>query len=171
MPPRSAVTRVVLVALLVLAATGCGNGDDAGESRLPPVELVALEDGSALLLDEPADAPRVINLWATWCAPCRTELPHFDEVAQQAGPSIAMLGVNVGEGTSTAAALVEELGLRFSQSVNPAGDITSELEVTGLPATVFATADGEILQVHGGVLDDDQLRDRIDELFGVTIDA
>ncbi len=171
---RRAAVRLSLVGLALMAA-GCGADDDAAadDGRLPAVTLVALEeDGSAgadFRLDDDAPAPRVINLWATWCAPCRAELPAFDRVAAEAGAELAMLGVNVGESPDQAIELVAELGIGFPQGVDPTGDITAELGVAGLPATVFASADGEILDVHGGALTAGQLVDRIDEVFGLAI--
>ena len=61
---------------LVLGA--CGGSDDAG-GRLPDVEVETLRGGEAFRLDE-LEGPAVVNLWATWCAPCKRELPEFEAV-------------------------------------------------------------------------------------------
>ena len=172
MTPRTLLRGIVAVLTVALVAACGGAGDGAtDDARLPAIELIGLDDGAAAMLDEPSDAPRVINLWASWCAPCRSELPAFDEVATELGDAVAVLGVNVGEDPDTATALVDELGITFPQRVDPASEITAALEIAGLPATVFTTADGRILDVHGGTLDADELRTRIDELFGVTSDV
>ena len=160
-----------MASLGVVAASCGGDTEPAASDQLPALTVIGLADGEASRLDTPAAAPQVINLWATWCAPCRSELPAFDTVATAAGPSIAMHGVNVGEDQATAASLIAELGIDFAQSVDPSGDITAEVGVATLPATIFATADGEILEVHNGALDAEQLARSIGDLFGVTVDV
>ncbi len=153
--------------MAVTASCSVEDGDET--SRLPALTLALLDGGGGAEIDLGATsaAPRVINLWATWCAPCRAELPAFDEVAAGAGDRVDFLGVNVAEDPQTAAALIEELGLRFAQAVDPDGDLGAELEVVGLPSTVFATATGEIVEIHTGPLTEDELTERIDALFGI----
>ena len=160
------------LAVTVLLA-GCAGEDGASDDdTLPSIELIDLAAPDETIdLAATTAAPRVINLWATWCAPCRAELPAFDEVADRAGDAIAMLGVNIGEGTEQARELIDELGVGFPQGVDPSGDVTAELRVSGLPATLFTTADGEVLHVHAGPLDADDLIRKIDEHFGVQVDA
>ena len=162
-----------IAAVIAAASLAACAGDEGGEApTLPSIELIDLADPDAAIdLAAPTEAPRVINLWATWCAPCRAELPAFDHVADQAGPSIAMLGVNIGEGTHEAGELIAELDVGFRQAVDPSGDITAQLEVTGLPATLFTTADGDVLHVHAGPLDADDLVAKIEQYFGVRVDA
>ena len=164
--------RVLAVVIAAGLLAGC-TGDGAGDARsLPSIDLIDLADPDAAIdLAAPTEAPRVINLWATWCAPCRAELPAFDHVAEQAGASISMLGVNIGEGTDAAGELIAELDVGFRQAVDPTGDITAQLEVTGLPATLFATADGDVLHVHAGPIDADDLVAKIEQHFGVLVDA
>ncbi len=155
------------------AVAGCSgdSGDDA--SVLPALTLTLLDDGGGAELDlgAAAVAPRVINLWATWCTPCRAELPAFNTVAMAAGDSLEFLGVNVAEDAGKASTLIEELGLTFPQAVDPDGDLSAELEVVGLPSTVFATPDGEVVEIHTGPLSEEDLVRRIAELFDVTVDA
>ncbi len=155
---------------LVVPVGACSGGDNSeGDARkLPGLTLTLIDDSGGIEFDLGAAtaAPRVINLWATWCAPCRAELPAFDDVAAAQGDAIDMLGINVAEDMERAAALVGELGLTFPQAIDPAGDVTAELEIAGLPSTIFATADGEIVEVHTGPLTEDSLTDKIDDLFG-----
>lgn len=163
-----------LMLVLAVALAGCSSAGTEGDdgTALPALTMVDLADPDhSIELASITDAPRVINLWATWCAPCRSELPAFDEVAGRAGSNIAMLGINVGEDVEQAAWLIDELGIGFPQAVDPTGDVTAELGIAGLPATLFATGDGEILDVHSGPLDADELISRIDEHFGVDLDA
>jgi thiol-disulfide isomerase/thioredoxin len=161
----------ILVLTSVLAASCSGDGSTEATDRLPDLVVIDLETGDSRRLDEPQAAPQVINLWATWCAPCRSELPAFDAVADAAGSSITMLGVGVGENPGSAATLIDELEIGFRQSVDPGGDVNAAIGVSTLPATVFATADGEVLDVHSGALDAPGLALRIEQLFGVVVDV
>ncbi len=158
---------------LMIGAVGCSGGgeSDGAPLKLPPLSLSLIDHGGGAEIDlgTASSAPRVINLWATWCAPCRAELPAFDAVATAAGASLDVLGVNVAEDMEKAEALVAELGLTFPQAVDPDGDLSAELEVTGLPATIFATTDGEIVEIHTGPLSEEALVERVDELFEVTV--
>ena len=149
---------------MALGAAACGGGGDDGE-RLPALGLERLDASGTLRTDELGEVPAVVNLWATWCVPCRAELPAFDEVAAEVADSVRVLGVNVGEERATAEALVAELGLGFEQYLDPDADLSAELGVTTMPTTVFVAAGGDIVEVHAGPLTADELRDRIDAAF------
>lgn len=165
-----------LVAALVLAvgmAAGCGvdmTGDRAGagdeRSTLPAVELRAL-GGSAAIMSTDITGPAVVNLWATWCAPCRLELPAFQAVHADLGDRVRFIGVNQSEDPARAQAFLDEIGVTYEQLIDPDGDLLASLRVTGLPATVFLAQDGTWV-LHSGVLTEDYLRELIGETLGVT---
>ena len=111
-----------------------------------------------------AGEARALNLWATWCTPCRAELPAFDAVAGRTD-DVAIIGVNVGDTGNDAAELVEELGLSFDQVLDPSAAVQRALKITGMPATIFVDTSGEILQVHNGELTETELEDLLDELY------
>ena len=159
--PRRLRTHLLGGFLAVALLAGCG-GSDA--STALPGELVAVDGGTALDLAS-AEQPLVVNLWATWCTPCRRELPDFDQVAA-ARSDVAVVGVNIGESADAAAGLVDELGLTFPQYLDPDGELQLALTVAALPATAFITTDGEVLEVHSGALTAAELDERIDHHFG-----
>jgi thiol-disulfide isomerase/thioredoxin len=156
------VVAAALALVVALGAAACGGGD--GE-RLPSLGLERLDAPGTLRTDELGDLPVVVNLWATWCVPCRAELPAFDEVAAEMAGSVRVVGVNVGEERATAEALVAELGLGFEQYLDPDADLSAGLGVTTMPTTVFVDAGGDIVDLHAGPLTADELRDRIDTAF------
>ena len=171
--PRPVLRLLVTLAAVAMVAVGCG--DDTDESaadddtnRLPALVLAAL-DGGEIDLAEPTDTPRVLNLWATWCAPCRAELPAFDEVAAEAPPTVAIVGVNVGDDIDSVESFVAELGLGFPQLLDPDAELNAALGVTNMPTTLFVEPDGTITFVHLGAVDTDDLTALVEEHLGVAI--
>lgn len=149
--------------VLLLLATGCAA---AGEDRvLPEADLELLAGGTYDL--QQTGEPRALNLWATWCAPCRAELPAFDDVASRV-EGVDIVGINVGDNGPDASELVEELGLSFTQVLDPNASVQQALRITGMPSTIFVDADGEIVQVHAGELDTEELETLLADLFDAS---
>ncbi|MEM7091618.1 MAG: TlpA disulfide reductase family protein [Actinomycetota bacterium] len=157
--PRFATLAVALA--LVLLASACGSATE--ERALPDVELERLGAQGTLTVNDPV-GPTVYNLWATWCAPCRAELPAFDAVAART-TDVEIIGVNVGDTGPDAGELVAELELRFPQVLDPTARIQRGLRIPGLPATIFVDSEGDVLSVHNGELTEEELDELIDENF------
>ena len=154
---------LALIAIVLLAAS-CGA---TGEDRVLPVEnfqVVGSDDSYAL---QQTGQHRALNLWATWCAPCRAELPDFDDVAGRV-EGVDIVGINVGESGEQAEGLIEELGLSFTQVLDPQATVQTELRITGMPATIFVDESGDIVQVHNGELNTEELETLLGDLFGAT---
>jgi cytochrome c biogenesis protein CcmG/thiol:disulfide interchange protein DsbE len=152
--------------LVLIGGSACSN--DVGQANgLPDVALVPVAPSGAARSAADITGPAVVNLWATWCGPCRKELPAFQAVAEQLQGSVDIIGVNQGDDAEAAAAYLEEIGVTFPQYLDADGDLTAELRITGLPATVFIAADGTI-DVHSGAVDEAELLDLVDEQFGIT---
>lgn len=142
-----------VAALVVLGA--CTGGDGEAARRLPDLELRGLEvDTSTLDLGE-LRGPAVINLWATWCRPCREELPAFQQVAADRA-DVRFIGVNSQE-TADARAYLDELGVTYDQFVDDRGQLAEELGAAALPVTVVIAADGAITTEHLGPMSVDDL--------------
>ena len=156
--------------MLAVIVAGCGSaGGRAAADGALSVELTTLDGENTVTLGEQAELPRVVNLWAQWCAPCRRELPTLDAVAAEADGLVEVIGVNIGDDPPEAARIVDELGLGFTQLLDRGGDLTAELGVVTMPSTVFVGADGAIAEVHAGELTSDELRSLIAEHLGVDL--
>ena len=165
---------LALVALVTL--TACGSGDDGGGAAtasgaeagdvLPAVEIVPLTDGDAISLDE-IDGPAVVNLWATWCAPCRREIPDFEAVHRARRDEVRFVGINVGEDASPAAAFIDEVGATYDQFRDPEGFVVTELRTTAMPVTLVIDAAGVVTTRNLGPMDESDLNDVIDEALGL----
>lgn len=180
-----AVAVAALALLLVGAMTGLGPGGDPGgggssESGdpsgptlrpgqvagrgdvLPAMELTA-HDGSTIDLSDLRGRPTVINFFASWCAPCVAEMPLFEQVHQDLGDSVELLGIASTDTLEEELDLIERTGVTYPTARDPLGEVMGSLGVVGLPSTVFVDADGRIVEYHVGELDAEELRSLIDE--------
>lgn len=163
---------VAAAAALALVAGACGGGGDGGGGdgaasgdRLPDVMLTPLSGGDEVSLRD-IEGPAVINLWATWCTPCRREIPDFEAVHRERGDAVTFVGVNVGEDADRAAAFILDTGATYDQYLDPAGLVTTGLEATTMPVTVVVDAAGTVVARHMGQMGRGDLRTAIDDATG-----
>jgi cytochrome c biogenesis protein CcmG/thiol:disulfide interchange protein DsbE len=161
------------LALLTLPlASGCGTQAPEVSSPTPsqararlagsPAELAALHVQAGRLLDGGLAAyearitrlrgrPVVVNAWASWCPPCRTEMPYFSRMAVRLGRRVAFLGVNAGDADDDARRFLRKHFVPYPSYVDPHDQIAHEIGVrAGLPTTVFYGRDGQVAYVHQG---------------------
>jgi len=152
----------------VVALAACGSGGGAagglGES-LPSVEVSPLDGGNSIALDT-IGGPAVVNLWATWCVPCRTEMPEFEAVHRERGDEVRFVGVNIGDDADQATEFLDEVAVTFDQYLDPDGSVQTGLAATQLPVTVVIDADGEITTKVVGRMDQTALEAAIDDAVG-----
>ncbi len=141
-------------------ATSATGGDQA---QAPLFALADLFDASlARRLDDYAGQPVILNFWASWCVPCRIEMPALQQAydnGRQAG--LVVLGVNETyiDSLDAAQEFYRELALTFPAVRDDTG-ITSEMkyQIIGLPTTVFISPEGQIVHRHIGQMTEDQVR-------------
>jgi thiol-disulfide isomerase/thioredoxin len=161
--PRAALPAAVAVVVASLASVVGSCGGDA-TARLPDVEVESFDGGEVVLSS--IDGPAVVNLWATWCAPCRREIPDFEAVHRERGDDVRFVGVNVGDDADDARAFLDEVGATYDQYRDPEGFVVTALGTSTMPVTLIVAADGTIVTTHLGPMDRDDLHDAIDGLIG-----
>ena len=163
-----------LVAVCLVWAVGCGSTTDpepgaaSAPSTLPPTALVDLADGSPVELARYGDTPVIVNLWAPWCTPCRTEMPVLQAAQDRFAGGVQVVGVTDDADRDEAIAAAETAGVTYPLLVDADGGLQADLAVTSLPATVFLGSDGEVLELHTGALDAAALDERIGQLYGLS---
>lgn len=157
---------LLALAGLVLLASSCA---PAGEDRVLPQAELDLLGGGTYELRQTGQA-RALNLWGTWCAPCRAELPAFEDVASRV-QGVEIVGVNTGDDAESAHALIDELDLSFRQVFDPDATVQSSLQITGMPATIFVDEKGKIVQIHSGELEAGELETLLTDLLGASFDS
>jgi thiol-disulfide isomerase/thioredoxin len=142
-----ALAAVAGVSCWAIATAAAGNGGE--HETLPAVTLLDL-DGHARVLPRTHGRPLVVNLWASWCGPCRAEMPMLT-AAQRNMPSVDIALVNQGETPQTVRAFLDAQQLSAgSVLLDPALAWASATHVRGFPTTLFYAADGTLLAAHLG---------------------
>ena len=116
------------------------------DDALPDLTLDCLGGGSAVRLSGLAGTPTVINFWASWCAPCREELPLLAKAHRAYGDKLRVLGVDFDDSAPDAALeLAEQSGVTYPLLSDRDGDAKAPFKVIGLPQTVFVDAQGTMV--------------------------
>jgi peroxiredoxin len=127
----------------------------------PDFSLLNL-DGEQITLSELRGQPVMINLWATWCAPCRIEMPHIqDRFERYAGEGFLVLAVDFDEPAGIVADFRDELGLTFDILLDPGAEVQELYRNRNYPSTFFVDADGVIQVQHIGLMTEGQLDENL----------
>jgi len=159
----------VLVGVLTVSAwsiTGCqratggtaaGKGNRAtSASPAPDFEIPLFGSEAHFRLSDHRGQGVVINFWASWCTPCREEMPILEEGWRAyKDHGIIFIGVNVSDSEEKAVAFLQEVGVTYPNGPDPGGEVSALYRLIGLPETFFVTPDGTIAQrVIGGVTEE-----------------
>jgi peroxiredoxin len=169
-----AVTAILLIG--VNATVGLFSDPDIlrDGDRFPDFALQTI-DGDAVRLSNFAGRPVVLNFWATWCSPCRREMPLLNAAhLQYADQGLAVLGLAVNEPASVVQPFIDATGVQYPIMVDVPGDdgplsgsasILAMLGQKGLPTTVFLNSGGVIRRIYVGELSWAYLADQITKLW------
>lgn len=115
-------------------SAGHGAAGTTGQ-HLPAVTLPCLGQGPAVVMNGGHTVPTVVNLWASWCLPCKLEMPRLREAAGRAGPQALFLGVDVKDDPAAAARFLARTGVRYPQVQDRTGQLLVDLRLPGIPLT------------------------------------
>jgi len=185
MPPRFRfqLRSVTLLLGATLVVAGCASGSAARAPGAQPSHQAAPAPAGALRLrmagfaggpdyvlpDDLAGRPLVLNVWASWCGPCRLEMPAFEQVYRQAAGQVGFLGLDNRDQADAAQQFVTKTGVTYRLAADPRGDVAARLGVVGLPTTLFIAADGTVRHRRVGAMTADDLRAAIRTYLGVTV--
>jgi peroxiredoxin len=154
MLPISSISMPASRRLLLLAALGWASGASvaalAPSSPAPDFTLRGT-DGKNLRLGEQRGRVVMVNFWATWCGPCRVEMPHLNRLYEKyRSAGFVLFGVNVDEDIRNAVVLAQKLGLKFPVLADSDKRVSKQYDVTAMPSTVLIDRDGRVRHVHRG---------------------
>ena len=139
------------------------------KADLAPVFTVYTESGEAVRLSDLRGKPAIVNFFASWCGPCRSEMPHFDEAYRMYGEQISFLMVDLcayGNDTmENARAMVEAGGWSFPVCYDTQGEAVNAYAIRSMPTTIFVSADGTLVAKRIGAMTQAQLLQEIEGLL------
>lgn len=175
-PARRPVVAVIAAVALALLGAGLAAGlrNESSESSAPGPATVVLDQPAPVLVGSALDGSHfdladyhgsivVINAWASWCAPCRTELPLLAEAARiWSAEGVVVVGLNVRDTAEAARALLDEAGATNLITVaDPTGEVAVSWGVRGVPETFVVDREGRLRLWAQGVIDAAWLRERV----------
>jgi len=145
---------VGLLATLALREPSLPDFAAAGPVQSVPAETMAVVSGRDLqnIIAGLEGQPVVVNIWGSWCPPCRAEMPLLQRVAESYEGEAVLLGVAVRDDPKVAARFLQDFAITYPNLYDPSGDVLRALEVRVFPTTYVFDANGVIVsRVDGGV--------------------
>jgi cytochrome c biogenesis protein CcmG/thiol:disulfide interchange protein DsbE len=177
---RGAGALVLILLPLFFVLAGCsdsGNKKKEGPSA-PPTVVNALGDravdftiktfdGGSFTLSEHAGSPVLINFWASWCGPCRVEGPMLQKLYEKYGPmGLVFVGVAIQDSEQGSREYLKEFGWTFPAGPDVGSRIMDAYNVRGIPKTVIIKRDGTVGYIQSGVMPEEYLAGKIEEILG-----
>jgi len=141
------------VPLLMACAVGSAAATVQLSSSAPDFTLRSV-GGANLRLHEQRGQVVLVNFWATWCGPCRQEMPHLNRIYDKYRSSgFVLLGVNIDDDPRAAADLAAKLGVRFPVLLDTDKKVSRVYDMSAMPATLLIDRDGRVRHIHRGYRD------------------
>ncbi|MGH8894612.1 MAG: TlpA family protein disulfide reductase, partial [Actinomycetes bacterium] len=134
-------------------ASAAGSARVGRPDRLPGLTLRCLGRGTDVRMDAGRAAPTVVNLWASWCEPCRREMPRLRASADRLGSRAVFLGVDTKDDEGAAWQVLADVRVRYAQVADPDGRLLAGLGLPGIPATYVVDPRGRVVYRHVGEMD------------------
>ena len=172
---RLAATVALLACLCLAGCGGDGSGGAKGATAPEPLGSGPLVERNQSQFQRDLEGLRgrvvVVNFWASWCVPCREEMPALEEVSRgyaEAGKPVTVIGVDASDVRSEASKFITNVGVTYPTVYDRQGlrgGVAASWTVTALPQTWFVARDGSRAGRIAGRLQVDDLRSRVDELL------
>jgi len=162
------ISCTVIAAVMFRAASRTGTpGERVAEGFAPQFDLPFVGDASrSVSLAQFSGGSVVVNFWASWCIPCRKEMPAFQVAADRLVGRVAFVGINEQDSATAAADFQHAVGVRYPSGSDPSGRVAALYGVRGLPTTVVMDAAGRIVGRRVGQVDEEQLLELIRSSLG-----
>ena len=173
---------LLLALIMILSLSACaGEGKEvtettesgsAEEFEPAPDFTVYDKDGNTIKLSDMTGTPVVLNFWASWCSPCKAEMPEFDEIAKEYAGKVAFMMVDLTDGVQEtqekAQAFIDSMGYTFPVYFDKDSDAAYKYGIQSIPTTIFIDANGNLIAGATGAIDGETLRYGISMIYTET---
>lgn len=135
----------------------------------PDFQLLTADVQSVVKLSDLRGKPVLVNFWASWCGPCREEMPDIQAAFSAAGGGLQVIGVNAKEADIVARGFAYDLGVDFPLVLDYDGRVSQQYRISGLPVSYFLDAEGVIRSVNIGYMSRDNLVSKL-ALVGIRVE-
>lgn len=154
------ILSAVLSALIVLP--GCGLTAAPVVGRPAPDFTLADLDGNTIRLRDFRGKTVFLNFWATWCAPCRSEMPEMEEFYQEyKDDDVVVIGIDIREAKSDVIEFVQENGYNWTIVIDGTGEVTEDYMVSAIPTSFFIDGKGIIRSAKIGPMSKSTMESRL----------
>lgn len=151
-----------IIAIMLIAFAGC-TVKQTGES-LPDFTLTDLS-GETVTLSSLKGKKVFLNFWATWCPPCKAEMPHMEEIYKEyKEQNLEIIAVNIRENQDKVNEFMNENGLTFPVLLDLDGKVSDQYNIASIPTSYFINSDGVLSDMVKGGLSLEQMKQYIDKL-------
>ena len=145
---------MIRILLTLVLSTLAGGAAAVTTDRAAPDFTLRTLDGPNLRLQEQRGRVVLVNFWATWCGPCRQEMPHLNRLYDKyRAAGFTLLGVNIDDDARNAAGLSTKLGLKFPVLLDTDKKVSHLYDLATMPSTVLIDRDGRVRFIHLGYKD------------------
>ncbi len=130
----------------------------------PPFSVVDFK-GKQRTLESFRGRPLVLNFWASWCVPCKAEMPAFERLYRTYGGRVQFLGIASGDTEAAARAFATERDITYPLALDRDDSVSASYSLFGLPSTYFVDADGVVVDSRAGEMSEAELNRKLRELF------
>lgn len=174
---KKQLTAILLTCTLLLGGCATGNVQEtieaapteteAAEEKVPAPDFTVYDaEGNEVKLSDFLGKPVVLNFWASWCGPCKSEMPDFEEKYRELGESVQFLMINLtdgsGETLESASSFIAEQGYTFPVFYDTASMAANTYGIRSIPTTFFIDAEGYAIAQATGAISGETLQKGID---------
>jgi len=148
---------VAVVSLVAVTVLTSNTSKVATVGQPAPDFTLRTVDGKQVSLSQFKGKPVIINFWATWCPPCRLEMPALEEISRQAADKgFVLLAVDKEEDATTVKNFLTQNHYDYLSVLDLDGSVSTMYQVSGIPTSIFVDANGIVRDMHTGTMPDAQ---------------